>query len=82
VAVRQAARRVAAVHQAVERQVAVPRAAVERQVAVPRAAVERLVACPTLVVAALAVVRVVSPLPVVPAAARRAEDLLAVAVVE
>ena len=56
--------------------------AVERQVAVPRAAVERLVACPTLVVAALAVVRVVSPLQVVPAAARRAEDLLAVAVVE
>jgi hypothetical protein len=38
------------------------------------------VACPTLVVAPLAVVRVVSPLPAVPAAAVRAEDLVAAAV--
>jgi hypothetical protein len=42
--------------------------------------VERRVACPTLVVAPLAVERVVSPLPAVPPAALRAEDLVAAAV--
>jgi hypothetical protein len=38
------------------------------------------VASPTLVVAPLAVVRVVSPLPAVPLAALRVEDLVAAAV--
>jgi hypothetical protein len=61
------------VHQAVALPVAV------LLVAVPRAA-ERRVACPTPVVAPLAVVRVVSPLPAVPRAALRAEDLVAAAV--
>jgi hypothetical protein len=72
VAVRPAVPQAAGVHQAVALPVAV------LPVAVPRAA-ERRVACPTLVVAPLAVVRVVSPLPAVPPAALRAEDLVAAA---
>lgn len=58
---------------------AVPPVAV-RQVAVLRAAEPQAAVCLTPVVAPLAVVRVVSPLRAVPAAAPRAEDLLAVVV--
>jgi len=73
-AVRPAVVRLAAVKPVVVRPVAV-------KLAVAVGAADRQVACPTLGAVPLAVVRAVIRLPAVPAAAPRAEDLMAVVAV-